>query len=1030
MQPPQKFGIDTTAFSFSKPAINRQNFSLRKPPKYPSANVTPQESSLPLETPKKPEAPSQCRQKAPIPSACLPSIADPEPHHLDDEIPDEDLLSVRDVELLIVKEPDREVLPPVEVEDIIVQSKPSKSQVTATVDSVRETPIAQSCNENTKTKKKKTAPLSTSFVPTKIPQEGMTTADRVRSPFHDEVPPMNELPTSKGSTQVRKRKSNRRQRSISVSKADPQNLNEVTLFELLIAKIKQREENEAAENAMHHEVETQNTLLSKQNQDLRQQIHLAQLRLQKTVEESKANRSLLSEWKSKIRSFKQVVNELGRGYDDLRNEANEQRERALSLEKEGSDLTTDICQTKVRISQAEEMIDSQQKRIFEDDKAIAVLEQALSGSRKGEENAKLQLSEQKKRVVMLEAYIQNFAMAHTKQIGLMKEGQEILIERFTKGLDAVTHDSSSVKDAVLLAIADAFGTCQSTIMSLTNKFSEEQINVEEFTREAHDVVSRIGSLSSQFSENIEGSIRVNNGVAKTLRAKIEEIQCLLGPKSSMMTRLDQCDSSCAALKTNLDTIEPKINALGNSAKALTATESSLVQDLESFSKKLADAQLQTNNPVLEKELAGKFAENTHLQIQLHDLGSKVDTLQQALSDKGRLIQDSQNSLAEITAKQQMAESQNRQLEAGKAALRLEFETAEKNMRQEFSKRNAELIDQLRNEHEAELRVFQKEKDDIEEVSQTLIVQLEGIQNSLIEAKTLVDEHGKERKALLEDTGQQIQDLKKSDEESKAQLEAQRAEIEKFQELDAISRVENSELRDHLEQAQQKIKDLEQKSTFITNAEEIKAPQPTHIVPFAAIENQLLGRPGTSQYGESCDFAMLFMSDDQSAPTPIDKSTLQDPPLDNSKNAGKDGGPQKPVSKSADPVVTPVKLNQSTNKKRKGVNFEPVKDTSKATDSMDVQPAASQPQKEPEEHPNKVSKHIHKWTYSRIQSSTSEVKQEQISMPSRGATSDRRSSPKALVSASSAPALTQPRTRNTRGRRKGRGQQYDARFQDG
>ncbi|KAJ5915776.1 hypothetical protein N7454_010917 [Penicillium verhagenii] len=919
-----------------------------------------------------------------MPSACFPPIADPEPHHLDDEIPDEDLLSVQDMGLLTAKQPDREELPPMEVDDISVQSKPAKSQATATVCFVRETPLADPCKENMKTKKKKTVPLSTSFVPTKSPQEGTTTVDRVRSPFHDEVPPMNELPASKGSTHVRKRKSNRRQRSISVSKAEPQNLNEVTLFELLIAKIKQREENEAAENAIHHEVETQNAFLSKQNQDLRQQIHLTQLRLQKTAEESKANHSLLSGWKSKIRSFKQVVNELGRGYDDLRNQANEQRERALSLEKERSDLITDICQTKIRISQAEGMIDSQQKRINEDDKAIAVLEQALSGSRTEEGSAKSQLSEQKKRIMMLESYIQNFAMAHTKQIGLMTEGQQILIEKFTKGLDALTHGSSSVKDAVLLAIAHAFETCQSTILSLNNKFSEEQINVEEFTREAHDMVSRIGSLSSQFSENIEGSIRVNNGVVKTLRTKFEEIQCFLGPESSMMKRLDQCDSSCAALKTNFDTIQPTLNALGNSAKALTATESTLVQDLADFSKKLADAQLQTDNSVLEKEVASKFTENTYLQIQVHDLGSKVDTLQQALSDKGKLIQDSHNSLAEITAKQQIAESQNRQLEAGKAALRLEFETAEKNMRQEFSKKNAELIDQLRNEHEAELRVFQKEKDDIEEVSQKLIVQLEGIQNSLIEAKTLVDEHGKERKALLEDTGQQIQDLKKADEESKAQLEAQRAEIEKFQELDAISRVENSELRDRLEQAQQKIKDLEQESIGTAHAEEIKAPQPTHII-------------------------LLWK-------TP--------------KNAGKDSGPQKPVSKSADPVVTPVKLNQSTNKKRKGVNFEPAKDASKATESMNVQSAASQPQKEPEEHPNKVSKHVHKWTYSRIQSSTSEVKQEQISMPSRGATSDRRSSPKALVSASSAPALTQPRTRSTRSRRKGRGQQYDARFQDG
>ena len=190
------------------------------------------------------------------------------------------------------------------------------------------------------------------------------------------------------------------------------------------------------------------------------------------------------------------------------------------------------------------------------------------------------------------------------------------------------------------------------------------------------------------------------------------------------------------------------------------------------------------------------------------------------------------------------------------------------------------------------------------------------------------------------------------------------------------------------------------------------------MPFAAIESQLLGQPTTSQYGESCDFAMLFMSDDHSSPTPINKTTFPDHPLDNPKNPDNESEPQQT---DQGPTFTgSEKFDSSPNKKRKGFIFEPPKAVKKGKEPMKVQPVASQPEKGPEEPPKKVSKHIHKWTYSRVNSSTTEIQQDQIRVPPvHTAKADPRSNPKGLVSASSAPAVTRPKTRN-RGRRRGRG----------
>lgn len=49
MQRPKSSDIDTSGFSFAKPASRRQGFALRKPPKHPPVSSTPPANLLPLE---------------------------------------------------------------------------------------------------------------------------------------------------------------------------------------------------------------------------------------------------------------------------------------------------------------------------------------------------------------------------------------------------------------------------------------------------------------------------------------------------------------------------------------------------------------------------------------------------------------------------------------------------------------------------------------------------------------------------------------------------------------------------------------------------------------------------------------------------------------------------------------------------------------------------------------------------------------------------------------------------------------------
>ena len=289
--------------------------------------------------------------------------------------------------------------------------------------------------------------------------------------------------------QPRKSKPTKLQKTNAI-KAAVQQLTEDRLFELLIGRIRQREENEA--NAAHtqRQMESENNQLKQENQDLKKQMEVSLQRLHESNEECDAKSSLLGEWKSKIRKFKLVVNEMGQGYDALREEADQLRETVLSLGKEKGELTEIINEIKLRISRAEGAAEVQQSKTQESEKTIAILEKALHSSQEREKMVEGQLADQRKRSASLESYIQKYSLVQIKQLGLLKEGQQDLFEKLSTDIHNSSQDSMNLRAAVLLAITDAFDTCRSSMESLTERFSEEQVSVAEFTKLGQELVHR------------------------------------------------------------------------------------------------------------------------------------------------------------------------------------------------------------------------------------------------------------------------------------------------------------------------------------------------------------------------------------------------------------------------------------------------------------------------------------------------------------------------------------------------------------
>lgn len=245
------------------------------------------------------------------------------------------------------------------------------------------------------------------------------------------------------------------------------------------------------------------------------------------------------------------------------------------------------------------------------------------------------------------------------------------------------------------------------------------------------------------------------------------------------------------------------------------------------------------------------------------------------------------------------------------------------------------------------------------------------------------------------------------------MDSQVSEIQRYQEQEATYRLETVDLRGQLKEAQDKIHSLEHEvATRVEPEGKRNSPLKT-IVPFAAIETQLSPQRGASPYNDPADFAMLFMSDECFPVTPF-----QDEKVKVSQGSPKRAHTEhpQPAKENAGNIFDLPRDEDPPKPKRKEVNFEdsqPAKRSKQPNKGGSKSDLVAEGQESP---PKKVSKHIHKWTYSRVHSTATEIQQEQSSIPVAGLCV----SPKGLVSASSGNDAGGRGNARNRGRRRSRG----------
>lgn len=282
-----------------------------------------------------------------------------------------------------------------------------------------------------------------------------------------------------------------RQQSLTSNGKFPSHaLTEERLFELLIGKIRQREENEIAAANIRHHLEEQNVQLVSENQRLRQQQESYDQQLKKMTADSKARQSRMDSWKARLQKFKNVVNDLGNDYDALRIEGEKMRGMTTSLEKEKCDLVETIDGIKIQIARAEATIDEQESKISADYREISTLRQALESVNERLEDARAELVEEKRRAAGLESYILNYARNQARQLVSIREDQSKLLEKVTSAVAVTAEESTAARYTILSEIRTLSEDLQSSVRTLGEKCSSERLEVQEFSNTAHEIVSR------------------------------------------------------------------------------------------------------------------------------------------------------------------------------------------------------------------------------------------------------------------------------------------------------------------------------------------------------------------------------------------------------------------------------------------------------------------------------------------------------------------------------------------------------------
>lgn len=267
-------------------------------------------------------------------------------------------------------------------------------------------------------------------------------------------------------------------------------LTEDDLFQILITRLRQREEDTVAEANLRKQLEATASQLVEENEALRAELEAYVVQLQKKTLESKTYRAQMNTWKMKLGKFKHVLNVLGTDYQNLRGESISLKETRSALDMEGKEIRGNIDGIQAQILKVTTSVCEKKNHILESETIINTLRSDLKHSNEKARSVENQLHEERKRVMTLESYIQCHSLAQEKQLGLLRADHLGMNQKMDSAFAAMAKLWESSQTSIRSIMNPTMEKFLLAINSLNEKESLDNVEIQKFADTINGFISR------------------------------------------------------------------------------------------------------------------------------------------------------------------------------------------------------------------------------------------------------------------------------------------------------------------------------------------------------------------------------------------------------------------------------------------------------------------------------------------------------------------------------------------------------------
>ncbi|KAL2012336.1 hypothetical protein VTN00DRAFT_5054 [Thermoascus crustaceus] len=564
---------------------------------------------------------------------------------------------------------------------------------------------------------------------------------------------------------------------------------EEELFYLIIHRLRQREENEAAASAIHEQLKTEILGLNEENQSLRAQLEESDIRQRKQESELSSHRGQVEYWRTKLAKLKRFLNGLGKDYENLRSEARNLKSTQISLSEEKGELIKCIQDMKSNVDQVASKISKHPGQLTEMSKTIQSLIESLRSAEEKTEAHRKRLLEEQEQVSTLQDYIQNSSKKQDKKLNLIRNKQSEVLSKLSLAIDHVNKQWQSSHTNLQSVLGPAVNESSQLIKALHDKELVEKTDLERIKESIGAVTAGVQSFAMQMSKDAEKDSNIQNDIGMKLSEQLEKIEAALGSNMNLSEQLTQAYEKHGRLEENLKTAESTIASLTTTVEDLKLQETNLKQRVTELEADLSEAQ-KRQEVSTGINTSHKDSEAPELRIQLEATSAALKEAEERLRIKDSEIECVNQSLLEAKNMVQETERHVEEIASEKNALAEEIRGVELKVREELSRASLISRDQNRAQFEQQLHKIKREKAIVEKESAKMKEQLDALQASLLASKD-------ERIRSLEDT--QI--------EHSATMAAKEEEVRKYKDLERSHASELTTLQSHLNEANAEINNL-------------------------------------------------------------------------------------------------------------------------------------------------------------------------------------------------------------------------------